>query len=153
MVFHHKYYNIKSGDEQVQHENDNYQHRRHNKNLLMVHLIFMTKYRKPLLKGALKNDIKQYICDACRKQHWYVRRIEADKDHIHILLQYNPADSITEIVSRLKQYSTFWAWKTHGQTLRSHYWTEKTLWSDGYFAASIGMVSKNIIEQYIENQG
>ena len=25
---------------------DIYQHRRHNKNLLMVHLIFVTKYRK-----------------------------------------------------------------------------------------------------------
>ena len=28
---------------------DIYQHRRHNKNLLMVHLIFVTKYRKKIV--------------------------------------------------------------------------------------------------------
>lgn len=132
---------------------DNYQHRRHNKNLLMVHLIFVTKYRKSLLTNDFRNDIKQYIYETCTKYHWYIKRIETDKDHIHILLQYNPADSITKIVSTLKQYSTYQAWKEYHNMLAVHYWKEKTLWSDGYFAASIGTVSQSVIERYIENQG
>jgi putative transposase len=37
--------------------------------------------------------------------------METDKDHIHILLQYNPTDSITQIVSTLKQVSAYCAWK------------------------------------------
>lgn len=37
--------------------------------------------------------------------------------------------------------------------LKKHYWKEHTLWSDGYFAASVGMVSQATIEQYIKNQG
>ena len=41
-----------------------YQHRRHNKNLLMVHLIFATKYRKALLFGVFRTDVKQYMFDA-----------------------------------------------------------------------------------------
>ena len=86
--------------------NDVYQHRRHNKNLLMVHLIFATKYRKALLFGAFRTDVKQYMFDACNEPHWYIRRMETDKDHIHILLQYNLTDSIVGIVSVLKQYST-----------------------------------------------
>ena len=81
-----------------------YQHRRHNKNLLMVHLIFVTKYRKKLFYGNFREAVKQYIFDACKDHHWYIRRMETDKDHIHILLQYNPTDSITNIVSLLKQY-------------------------------------------------
>lgn len=44
---------------------EKYQHRRHNKNLLMVHLIFVTKYRKKILLGNFNNDIKQYIFDIC----------------------------------------------------------------------------------------
>ncbi|HCI83475.1 MAG TPA: IS200/IS605 family transposase [Lachnospiraceae bacterium] len=130
-----------------------YQHRRHNKNLLMVHLIFATKYRKALLFGTFRTDVKQYMFDACIEHHWYIRRMETDKDHIHILLQYNPMDSITGIVSVFKQYSTYQAWKNHGHMLKKHYWKEKTLWSDGYFAASIGQVSQETIEHYIENQG
>lgn len=79
--------------------------------------------------------------------------METDKDHIHILLQYNPTDSIKNIVSLLKQKSTYMAWKEYNNMLKKHYWKEHTLWSDGYFAVSIGMVSQTIIEQYIENQG
>ena len=45
------------------------------------------------------------------------------------------------------------AWKEYNNMLKKHYWKEHTLWSDGYFAMSIGMVSQTIIEQYIENQG
>ena len=132
---------------------DIYQHRRHNKNLLMVHLIFVTKYRKKFIVGDVRDSVKQYMYDTCQKYHWYIRRMETDKDHIHILLQYNPTDSITAIVRTLKQYSTYCIWKDYRPLLRQYYWKEQTLWSDGYFAASIGQVSQTTIERYIENQG
>ena len=86
---------------------DQYQHRRHNKNLLMEHLIFATKYHKALLTGAIRDDIKQFLYDISREHHWYIRRMETDRDHVHILLQYNPSDSITAIVRTLKRNSTW----------------------------------------------
>ena len=58
--------------------NNIYQHRRHNKNLLMVHLIFAAKYRKALLFGTFRTDVKQYMFDACIEHHWYIRRMETD---------------------------------------------------------------------------
>lgn len=124
-----------------------YQHRRHNKNLLMVHLIFVTKYRKKLLYGSFRIDVMQYIYDSCKTHHWYIKQMETDKDHVHILPQYNPTDSITKIVS------TWQAWRHYCNMLSREYWNERTLWSDGYFAASIGEVSAAVIEHYIENQG
>lgn len=132
---------------------DVYQHRSHNKNLLMAHLIFVTKYRKAILIGKFRADIKQYIFETCVANHWYIKRMETDKDHIHILLQYNPTDSITKIVSMLKQCSTYKAWVYHGVMLSRHYWKEHTLWSDGYFAASVGNVSQATLEKYIAEQG
>ena len=131
---------------------DPYQHRMHNKNLLMVHIILVTKYRKSLLTGEFRDSIKQYVYDTCVRYHWYIRRMETDKDHLHILLQYKPSDSITGIVSLLKQHSTYHAWKDFPYMLKTHYWKERTLWSDGYFAASVGQVSQAAIERYIENQ-
>lgn len=86
---------------------DIYQHRRHNKNLLMVYLIFVTKYRKKIVLGDFRDAVKQYLFDTCVKNHWYVKRMETDQDHVHILLQYNPTDSITHIVSILKKHSTY----------------------------------------------
>ena len=34
-----------------------------------------------------------------------------------------------------------------------YFWNERTLWGDGYFACSIGNVSKEIIEKHIQSQG
>lgn len=118
-----------------------------------MHLIFVTKYRKPLLTGDFRKDVMQYIYETCSRYHWYIKKMETDRDHIHILLQYNPTDSITAVVSALKQHSTWKAWLSYSSFLKHHYWKERTLWSDGYFAASVGTVSVSAIERYIENQG
>ena len=104
-----------------------YQHRRHTKNILMVHIILVTKYRKPLLTGQFEHDIRKCLADVCIKYHWYIKRMKSDRDHIHILLQYNPTDSVSRIVSMLKQYSTYHAWKDHSSLLQPNYWKEKTL--------------------------
>lgn len=119
----------------------------------MVHLIFVTKYRKKLLIGNIRISVKQTIFETCRKYHWYLKKIETDKDHAHLLVQYPPTDSVTRIVSILKQYSTYYLWKDYPSYLKIHYWKERTFWSDGYFAASIGQVSQSTIEHYIEHQG
>ena len=103
--------------------------------------------------GPVANTIKQLIFDICKMHSWYVVRMESDKDHLHILLQYNPTDSITKIVTVLKSYSTFYIWKQYGSFLKKHFWKENTFWSDGYFAASVGNASKATIEHYIDHQG
>ena len=56
----------------------------------MVHLIFVTKYRKKIVLGDFRDAVKQYLFDTCVKNHWYVKRMETDQDHVHILLQYKP---------------------------------------------------------------
>ena len=85
----------------------------------MVHLIFVTKYRKRLFYGAFREDVKQLLFEACVKHHWNIKRMETDKDHVHILLQYNPTDSVTKIVSLLKQYSTYYVWKKYPAMLKT----------------------------------
>lgn len=130
-----------------------YHHRSHNKTKLFVHLIFVTKYRKPLLSGDIAFNIKQVIFETAKTNHWYIKKMEADTDHIHILLHYPPNDSIQHIASVLKQTSTYRIWKTHSHLLSMQYWKEHTFWSDGYFAASTGDASTVIIEKYIAGQG
>ena len=132
---------------------DGYHHRGHNKTKPLVHLIFVTKYRKPLLTGGFSADVKQLIFESSKRHHWYIQRMETDKDHIHILFQPPPADSIRFIASTLKQESTYHIWQMHAKMLKKHYWAEHTLWSDGYFAASTGDASASTIEKYIASQG
>ena len=79
--------------------------------------------------------------------------METDKGHIHLLVDYKPDISVTFIVMKLKQESTFWIWKEHGDYLSKHFWKEHTFWGDGYFACSIGESSPETIRKYVENQG
>ena len=77
--------------------------------------------------------------------------METDKNHI--LLEYSPKVSVSDIVKQLKQYSTYQMWNYHEEYLSKQYWKHKILWLDGYFACSIGQVSQEIIDKYIQNQG
>ena len=129
-----------------------YYTKNHSKFLLMCHLIFVCKYRKELLV-RLGNDVKQLMYDIANRYHFRIVEMEVDKDHIHLLIHYEPKMSILEIVRLLKQMTTFHFWKQHEKYLAKHFWKERTFWSDGYFACSIGNVSRKTIHKYIQEQG
>lgn len=114
----------------------------------------MTKYRKKLFKSDKRaDDVKQFLYDVTKKYGYTIIQMETDKDHVHILLEYSPKVSVSDIVKQLKQYSTYQMWNYHKEYLSKQYWKHKIFWSDGYFACSISQVSQEIIEKYIQNQG
>ncbi|KAA9019976.1 IS200/IS605 family transposase [Niallia endozanthoxylica] len=129
-----------------------YHTKNHSKFLLMCHLIFVCKYRKKLLI-QLGNDVKQLMHDIANRYHIRIVEMEVDKEPIHLLIQYEPKMSIPEIVRLLKQMTTFHIWKQHETYLSKHFWKKRTFWSDGYFACSIGNVSRETIQKYIQEQG
>ena len=133
---------------------DDYSRGGHSKYSMKVHIIFVTKYRKKLFTSDRRSDdVKQFLYDAAKKYRYTLIQMETDKDHVHILLEYSPKVSVSDIVKQLKQYSTYQMWEHHGKYLSKQYWKHQILWSDGYFACSIGQISQEIIEKYIQNQG
>lgn len=122
------------------------------KHYLKVHIILVTKYRKPLLVGALDDDIKSIFQSIESSSDFEIEVFESDLDHIHFLIRYIPRLSVSQIVRRLKQVSTNRIWQLH-PSLRQHYWYRNLFWSDGYFACSIGEASPDTIKQYILTQG
>lgn len=131
-----------------------YTTRNHSKYCLMVHLIFVCKYRKRSL-DRLGVDVKSIMYTIAEENDFGIIRMETDKDHIHMLIEYNPIQSILDIFRLLKQISTYRIWRNNSniQYLNKNFWKENTFWSDGYFACSIGQVSKGVIEKYIQTQG
>ena len=122
----------------------------HSKYSLMVHLIFVCKYRKKLLI-RYGEEIKNIFIEIANNNNCKIIEMEEDKDHIHMLLSYNPTQSITKLATKFKSISTYRIWRQNNNHLhlKSEFWKENTFWSDGYFACSIGQVSKEIIEKYI----
>ena len=128
---------------------------RHNrrKYSLKVPIVLVTKYRRQLLKGTIADDVKQKIFDICNSNSCNIIAMETDKDHVHFLVSYDATDRVCDIVKVVKQQTTYHLWQKYSDFLSRQHWKKKILWSDGYFACSIGEVSSATIQKYIENQG
>ena len=128
---------------------------RHNrrKYSLKVHIALVTKYRKQLLTNNIAHDVKHKIFDIFNLKKWDIIAIETDKDHIHFLLEYDTTDSVCDIVKIIKQETTYYLWQKYTNFLSEKYWKKHIFWSDGYFACSIGEVSSDTIQRYIESHG
>lgn len=116
-------------------------------------MIFVCKYRKKLLIGAVEYDMKQIMQNISDLSDFNIEVMETDKDHIHMMICSEPKLSPLQIVRRLKQMSTTAIWKRHENYLRHVFYWENTFWTDGYFVSSVGNVSQEAIKKYIENQG
>ena len=133
-------------------DNRYYRHNRR-KYSLKVHIVLVTKYLKQLLQGSIADDVKQKILDIANTRGYEIIAMETDKDHIHFLLSYDATDRVCDIVKIVKQETTYYLWQKYNSVLSKQYWKKKIFWSDGYFACSIGEVSSETIQKYIESQG
>ena len=133
---------------------DDYSRSGHTKYSLKIHVILVTKYRKQIFEDRIrKEDVKHFLYEAALRNGCSIIQMEADKDHVHILLEYTPDMKVSDIAKALKQYSAYQMWRRHKAYLSKQYWKRQVLWSDGYFGCSIGQVSQQTIEKYIQNQG
>lgn len=133
---------------------DDYNRSRHAKYNMNVHLIFVTKYRKCVfLSEEIADAVKQSLYEAAQKYGYRIIEMETDKNHVHILLDYSHKTAVSVIVKQFKMYSTGKMWQLYENALSRFYWKQKVLWSEGYFACSVGQVSQKATEMYIRNQG
>lgn len=124
----------------------------HAKTHLRYHIIFVTKYRRKCL-----NNIRDIVFDAFRytesKSHIKIHNMNLDNDHIHLLVSFPPAYSISQTVSRLKEMTTNYLYRECNDYLRRFYWKKKRkLWTHGYYCSTLGKISEDIVWKYIDNQ-
>ena len=80
----------------------------HSKGKLIAHIILVTKYRKKILIGAIEKKLKLLIEKICKREKCLILAMECDIDYIHILLEYPKHLSISYIVQKLKQETTYY---------------------------------------------
>jgi putative transposase len=132
----------------------NYHSDCHRKYILQAHVILSCKYRKKLLI-KLGDIVKQIIMNVADTHGFKICTMEVDKDHLHILIDYSPSWALKDLISLIKQMTTYHIWHSYDyeKFLKNHFWKEKTLWTDGYFVCSVGDANEQTIRHYIESQG
>ena len=112
------------------------------------HIIWCTKYRRPVLSPQMQEYLKTCISDLQSDTDFRLRAIETMPDPIHVLVSIPPQVSVSKVVKRLKGVSS--------RSLREKFpeLTKRlpTMWTRSKFVASTGSVTLDVIKQYVENQ-
>jgi len=117
---------------------------------LKYHIVWITKYRRPILRGEIGKRVRELIRQTCASLDVYIVKGHVSKDHVHLLVSVLPSLAVSELVKRLKGRSSRWMLEEFGE-LRKVYWG-RHLWARGYFVASSGNVTDEVIAEYIEKQ-
>ena len=117
---------------------------------LKYHIVWITKYRKPILRGAIGKRVRELIRQTCAGMDVYILKGHIAKDHVHLLVSVPPKISVSELVKRLKGRSSRKMLQEYDE-LRREYWG-RHLWARGYFVASTGNVTDEMVAEYIEKQ-
>ena len=73
-----------------------------------------------------------------------------EEDHVPMMIQIKPSESIAEVVPILKGGTSRVIRKEFPE--REEFLWGDSFWADGYFAESIGMVDKEVVRKYIKEQ-
>jgi len=115
---------------------------------LKYHIVWCPKYRRKVLIYPINTRLKTLIAEIAEEHNLFVLALEVMPDHVHLFLEADTTISVAEIVNRIKG-KTSRLLRQEFPSLRSRL---PTLWSRSYYAGSVGHVSQDTVQKYIENQ-
>lgn len=117
---------------------------------LKYHLIWTTKYRKPVLSGRVGYRVRDLTREICATHNIQIIRGHVSKDHVHIFISVPPQLSISKVAQYIKGKTSRKLLQENAY-LRKQFWG-KHLWGRGYFAVSSGSITDEMIMEYIQSQ-
>ena len=116
------------------------------------HLIWVTKYRnKTFTTDALANEMKEILSGIAEANKIVIENMEVMPDHVHMLISFPPSKAPTSAIKALKGRSAYMFLKRHPEIRQSQYWGGH-LWSPSYHMSTLGNMSKDVVERYINDQ-
>jgi len=127
---------------------EEYRHGTHSVFRLHVHLVWIMKYRKPVMRGDCAKRLRELTRQICSDMGVEIVSGMIRPDHVHMLVSIPPQVSVSKLVQKVKG-KTSYKLQREFQALRKEYWGQR-MWARGYFACSTGNVSDEMIRAYIE---
>jgi REP element-mobilizing transposase RayT len=109
---------------------------------VLVHIVFSTKHREPLIGPGVEADLHAYIGGICRNMDSPLLAINGTADHVHMMVSMSKNVALSDLLLNVKRDSSKWM----------HERTHDFAWQSGYFAFSIGESNAAALRQYIADQ-
>ena len=119
---------------------------------LELHIVFVTKYRRPTLAPALHESLEEAFT-ACLAA-WRCKLIEigGELDHVHLLVEIHPALDISVLINNLKTASARRLRNRFADHLAPFY-SKPLFWSRAYFVSSVAGATLETVRRYVQSQG
>jgi len=108
------------------------------------HIVWITKYRYKLLKGALGFRIREIIRQVCAELSVNIIKGIITGDHVHMVISIPPHLAVSDVVRRMKG-------RTPYEVRQEFPDLKKRYWARGFFCTTNGNVTDDIILQHIQN--
>lgn len=112
------------------------------------HVVWCPKYRRKVLVNGVDSRLKELITQICQEIQVEIIEMEIMPDHVHLLIEVDPQFGIHKAIKLIKGRTS--------RILRQEFPHLKTklptLWTNSYFAATVGGAPLSVIKQYVENQ-
>ena len=126
--------------------------KRHNKSLLLYHIVCPTKYRSRVFTKASEETLKTTCIAIGDRYEIHFVEIGVDEDHVHFLVQSIPSLSPTRIVQLIKSITAKEIYRLHPE-VKKVLWGGH-IWTTGYYINTVGAYgNEEVIRNYVEKQG
>ena len=117
---------------------------------IKYHLVWITKYRRPVLYGNEAERARELIREVCNSLDVDIIRGHLSRDHVHLLVSVPPYLSVSKLMQHIKGKSSR-KLLSESSRIRKQFWG-RHMWARGYFVCTTGNVTDEMIAQYIEKQ-
>lgn len=126
--------------------------KRHNKNLLLYHLVCPVKCREDVFTDKTAKTLREICVGISKRYEIYFVEIGTDEDHAHFLIQSVPTISPTKIAQSIKSITAKELFKKYPELKeklwRGHFWTA------GFYVNTVSAFgNEQVIKNYVRNQG
>lgn len=112
---------------------------------LLIHVVFATKDRAPLIDASMESRLHEYIGGIIRNENGVLCAAGGMPDHLHLLIRWRTDRSIADLMRNVKASSSGWIHATFPALA-------KFAWQEGYGAFSVSKSAEADVKAYISHQ-
>lgn len=112
------------------------------------HIVFIPKYRRKVMYGELRTDIREIIKKLCEYKGVAIVEGSICIDHVHLCVKIAPKLSVSEFMGYLKGKSALMIFDRHPEFRQKG---NRHFWAKGYYVNTVGR-NEEEIKKYIKNQ-
>jgi putative transposase len=112
---------------------------------VILHIVFSTKDREPLIDKAIRPRLHAYVATVCRDLGADVPIVGGVADHVHIVTALPRTISQAELIEQIKTASSKWI-------KQADVYYHRFYWQRGYSAFSVSPSQLEPLLRYVQNQ-